>query len=121
MKYCPKCGAEVAEEATACPKCGYPLKRKRKWGDVFGGIGLGFSIFAFICGILACIPLIGLAFGYIAVVVGTFSLIFSIIGCIGAVSKRKCITGIVFSALAIGLSIVGFVILAGIAAAATAA
>lgn len=25
MKYCSRCGAEVAEDAAFCPKCGYPL------------------------------------------------------------------------------------------------
>jgi len=49
MKYCPKCGAELFDEATICPKCGVPQANSI---DDSGSIGYGFLGF--------CIPIVGL-------------------------------------------------------------
>lgn len=51
MAYCKKCGAEIDDQATVCPKCGVPQQTKPEVVDNGG----------FLWGLLGCcIPLVGL-------------------------------------------------------------
>lgn len=49
MKFCSKCGKEIAEEATVCPGCGCPVSAKGKGGN--DGLAVASKIFL----ILGCI------------------------------------------------------------------
>jgi len=49
MKYCPKCGTELFDEATICPECGVPQANSQADS---GSIGYGILGF--------CIPVVGL-------------------------------------------------------------
>lgn len=135
MKYCPKCGAEVAEDATFCPACGNELnqpqqqpqqqpqpqqpKARRNWADTLATVGMILGIISFVLGLLALIPLIGAVIGTIAMTIAFPGLALSIVGSIKATSKKKATTGIVFNILAIVFSFVGFIILGVLAALAT--
>lgn len=137
MKYCPKCGAEVAEDATFCPACGNELNQpqqqpqpqqqqpqqqptaRRNWADSLATVGMILGIISFVLGLLALIPLIGAVIGTLAMTIAVPGLALSIVGSIKATSKKKATTGIVFNILAIVFSFVGFIILGVFAALAT--
>lgn len=59
MPYCERCGAEIDEEATYCPKCGYPVSGKElgyvelaTWGQRFIAFIIDWVILGVILGAL---------------------------------------------------------------------
>lgn len=73
MKYCPKCGAQLADEAAFCDKCGTSLGQPaapsgsapvQKGGSVLGIAALILSILGFLTGFLG----VGIALDVIAIV-----------------------------------------------------
>lgn len=73
MKYCPKCGAQLADEAAFCDKCGANLGQPaapsgsapvQKGGSVLGIAALILSILGFLTGFLG----VGIALDVIAIV-----------------------------------------------------
>lgn len=115
MRYCPKCGHQVAEEARTCPGCGYPLNTpkiiRENWADVLGRIGLGLSIFSFVASLFAFIPVIGVIIFGILLTISIIDIIFGIACVIKAVSKGKGIAAIIFSVIAIIIISVAYAII----------
>lgn len=134
MKFCPKCGAELADDAGFCPKCGTqqgneqpvaapvatpkaPEKRANA-ADVFSVFTLIFGILGLCLAIPGLIPLIGLVFNYINAIMCGVGLLGSIICRIFGKFTKRATTGIVLNAIVCGLSGVGFIIIAAAAASA---
>ncbi len=122
MKFCSKCGNQIDESASICPKCGFNLSpiKKGNWADRLGGAGLGLGIGSFIVGWFGLLPLLGLAVIFLNALPVFLGLTFSIIGITKANKKTKCVVGLVFSSLGlvIYIVIIVFYIFAVLAAAA---
>jgi len=119
MKHCSSCGAEVADNAQACPKCGSTLnygKDKGGWAHILGIVSLVFAIIGTVLGLFSLIPLIGLILVYPTLVIGGLMLIASIVSCVFAPKKGICIAGIVFSSIDVLLAIIRLIVLLGWAA-----
>ena len=104
MKYCKNCGAEISDEALACPQCGQPAEKGKQ--NVLGIVGL----------ILALIN-IALSFTsipYLPFVVWLGGLICSCIGISQAKKKNQkkgcAVAGLVLSLLGIALIIIILII-----------
>lgn len=61
VQTCPECGTDLRENAASCPQCGHRLRQQ--------GGGLGFSIAAIICGLIA-VFFFPYVFGLIGIVLG---------------------------------------------------
>lgn len=61
VQTCPECGSDLRDNAANCANCGYRVQEQRA--------GLGFSIAAIICGLIA-IFLLPYVFGLIGIVLG---------------------------------------------------
>ncbi len=126
MKFCNSCGAEVADNAKTCPKCGHVFASKseapseRTWAKVIGIISLVFSIIGLLLGLLSLIPLIGYVLLYPLLIIGGLSLIGSIVSCVFATHKGVSITAIVFSSIDLIIGVIKLLILFGVVAAAAA-
>ena len=76
MKFCPKCGAQLADEAAFCDKCGANLSQNRRRPCPQGGLRLGvaalvLSIIGFLTGFLG----FGLVLDVIAIVLAALVLV----------------------------------------------
>lgn len=122
MKHCSSCGADVADNAKACPKCGavlnYGENKKGGWAHILGIVSLVFAIIGTVLGLFSLIPLIGLILVYPTLVIGGLTLIASIVSCVFAQKKGVCIVGIVFSSVDVFLAIIRLIVLLGWAASA---
>ncbi len=119
MKHCSSCGADVADNAKSCPKCGAVLnygKDSGGWTYVLGIASLVFAIIGAILALFSLIPYLGLFLVYPVIVIGVLTLIASIVSCIFAPKKGVCVTGIVFSSIDLLIAIIRLVALLGLAA-----
>ncbi len=115
MKYCPKCGTQLEDEAMFCSKCGakqeaeleskveikpiVKTKPKRNVYDTLGLVGMIIAICMLYGGSLfILIPTFG---GIINLVIGGVCLTFCILGIINAAGKAKCIVGTAISSIVI--------------------
>lgn len=73
MKYCPKCGNEMADGATFCGNCGAKLGAEQK-GSVLAVVLRTLALVLSICGFLTGIFIIGLVLDIIAIVLAAISL-----------------------------------------------
>lgn len=75
MKYCPKCGNELTDDAAFCGKCGAKLGAGTKQkGSVLAVVLRTLALVLSICGFLTGIFRIGLVLDVIAIVLAAFSL-----------------------------------------------
>lgn len=121
MKHCSSCGAEVAENAKSCPKCGCVFnesEEKGRWARILGIVSLVFAILGTVFGLLSLIPFLGLILVYPTLVIGGLTLIVSIVCCVFASRKGVCITGIVFSSIDVAIAVIRLILLFSVAAAA---
>ena len=112
MKYCESCGAQVADDAAACPKCGHGMKvapKGKTWANVLGIIAMVFGIIGVIFSICACIPYTMALCLYPALAIGFTVLALSIVCRIFASKKGVCTVGIVFGGIDTFLALVGLV------------
>ena len=58
MKYCTKCGAEIADEAVICPKCGCAVETKRTENSTLKTVIKVFMVLGTILMAFGIIPLI---------------------------------------------------------------
>lgn len=122
MKHCVTCGAEIADDARACPKCGHVVevtKKGKTWANVLCVFTLIFGILSTCMGGLCWIPLLGMAIACPALALAVIGLAGSIVCRVFSSKKGVCVTGIVFSAIGLIPSLIRVIMLiayAGIAA-----
>ena len=102
MKYCKNCGAEMADEAVACPQCGQPAASGKHNG--FGVAGFILALAYVLFGtFLSLIPVLPYA-------VWLLGLIFSIVG-IAQAKKKGQKKGLAVAGLVLSLIGIVFIIL----------
>ena len=119
MKHCISCGAEIADNATTCPKCGHVIetvKKGKTWANIVCVFTLIFGILSAAMGGLCWIPLLGLVIAAFALILAIIGLAGSIVCCVFSSKRGVCITGIVFSAIGFIPSLIRFIMLCGYAA-----
>lgn len=112
MKYCESCGAEVADDAVACPKCGHGMKvapKGKTWANVLGIIAMVFGIIGLILAIMAVIPYTMMIALYPALAISFTVLALSIVCRIFASKKGVCTVGIVFGSIDTVFALVGLI------------
>lgn len=118
MKHCMSCNAEIADNATVCPKCGHVIasgKKGKTWANIVCIFALIFAILSAPMGGLSWIPLLGLAIAVPALVLAVIGLAGSIVCCIFSSKRGVCITGIVFAAIGLIPSLIRVIMLIGYA------
>lgn len=102
MKYCKNCGAEMADEAIACPQCGQPAEKGKQ--NIVGIVGF---ILALVNIALSFIP--GLP-GYLSSIVWLGGLVCSCVGISQAKKKNQkknlAVAGLILSLIGIVLIII---------------
>ncbi len=61
MKYCPKCGFQLTDDAAFCPNCGSPAPRANGGYEIVPNQTNGFAIAGLVCSFFS--PLLGWVFG----------------------------------------------------------
>lgn len=61
MKYCPKCGFQLTDDAAFCPNCGSPAPRANGGYEIVPNQTNGFAIAGLVCSFFS--PLLGWIFG----------------------------------------------------------
>lgn len=116
MKHCSSCGAEIADNAQTCPKCGHVVAKKGKtWANIVCVFALIFGILSTLMGGLCWIPVLGLAISVPALVAAVLGLAGSIVCCVFSSKRGVCITGIVFSSIGLIPSLIRVIMLAAYA------
>lgn len=104
MKYCKNCGAEIADEATACPQCGQPAEKGKQ--NVIGIVGLVLA--------LVNIALSFTSIPYLPFAIWLGGLVCSCVGISQAKKKNQkkgcAVAGLVLSLLGIALIIIILII-----------
>lgn len=104
MKYCKNCGAEISDEALACPQCGQPAEKGKQ--NVVGIVGLVLALLNIAISFVPLPP----ALSFITFGVWLAGLICSCVGISQAKKKNQkkncAVAGLVLSLLGIGLIII---------------
>ncbi len=119
MKHCNSCGAEIADNASTCPRCGQVFvaaKKGKTWANILCVFTLIFGILSALLGGLCWIPILGLAIAIPAVILAVVGLAGSIVCCPFSSKRGVCVTGIVFSAIGLIPSLIRVIMLISYAA-----
>ncbi len=119
MKHCISCGAEIADDAKTCPRCGHVIeavKQGKTWANIVCIFTLIFGILSTCMGGLCWIPLLGLVVAVPAVILAFVGLAGSIVCCVFSSKRGVCVTGIVFSAIGLIPSLIRVIMLCSYAA-----
>ena len=122
MKRCISCGAEIADNAKTCPKCGHimdEVKKGKAWANIVCVFTLIIGIVSACMGGFCWIPVLGLAIAIPAVILAIIGFAGSVVCCKFSSKRGVCVTGIVFSAIGLVPSLIRVITLiayAGVAA-----
>lgn len=99
MKYCKNCGAEMADQATACPQCGQPAEKGKQ--NVIGLVGFILAIVNIALSFIPNLPT------YVSSIVWLGGFVCSIVGIVQAKKKNQkkslAVWGLVLSLVGIVL------------------
>lgn len=108
--FCRNCGAEIADQAVMCPKCGTGIAVKSEKNSSYGWLLAGSIISCFLC-----TPLLGWILGIISVVFSAMALAFNSAGDFEKAAKQAKIAKslVIVNFLIFALSF-GFFVLTGV-------
>lgn len=104
MPYCYNCGKEVTKNHKFCSNCGYAFNRVPKCFEIFGYVGFGLGIAAFV---LSFLPLYGFVFD---MMLSPYAIVFSCLAQKETKVLSKANKGLVFGILGLVISLVSFIL-----------
>ncbi len=127
--YCLKCGKEIDDTAVKCPFCDCPTENAgeivsvgditaptscgKKFGIpsiILGASGAAFAWIFAIVGVAAYVGLVSILGGFLGASLGGAGLVLGLIGRRKERSSKVCLIGIILSSVALGLSLICWII-----------